>query len=139
MAPGTNLGAATPVSLFGPATSPAPKPAPSGEGAKNEHPAAPASEDTLQTKATNDAAAYIRGLAALHGRNADWAERAAREAVSLPFDAALEQHVIDLVASDVPDLLAKADGRIVLVQASAFGHTRPGTDRGRTELARPAA
>jgi membrane-bound serine protease (ClpP class) len=115
MAPGTNLGAATPVSLFGPATSPGPKPAPSSDGAKNDHPAAPA-EDTLLTKATNDAAAYIRGLAILRGRNADWAEKAVREAVSLPYDAALEQHVIDLVASDVPDLLAKADGRIVLVQ-----------------------
>jgi membrane-bound serine protease (ClpP class) len=115
MAPGTNLGAATPVSLFGPATSPGPKPAPSGD-ARNDHPAAPA-EDTLLTKATNDAAAYIRGLGLLRGRNADWAEKAVREAVSLPVDAALEQHVIDLVATDVPDLLAKADGRIVLVQS----------------------
>jgi membrane-bound serine protease (ClpP class) len=48
-------------------------------------------------KVTNDSAAYIRALAVLHGRNADWAEKAVREAVSLPYDAALDQHVIDLV------------------------------------------
>ncbi len=64
----------------------------------------------------NDAVAYIRGLATVHARNADWAEKAVREAVSLPYDAALEQHVIDLVASDVPGLLAKANGRGVIVQ-----------------------
>jgi membrane-bound serine protease (ClpP class) len=116
MAPGTNLGAATPVSLFGPTPLPGPETAPPGDGTKTDHLAAGTSRDALLTKVTNDAAAYIRSLAVLHGRNADWAEKAVREAVSLPYDAALDQHVIDLVANDVPDLLAKADGRTVIVQ-----------------------
>ncbi len=115
MAPGTNLGAATPVSLFGSTPLPRPETTP-GEGNKNGHSAAAEPSDALLAKATNDAVAYIRGLAALHGRNADWAEKAVREAVSLPYDAAFDQHVIDLVASDLPDLLAKADGRTVIVQ-----------------------
>jgi membrane-bound serine protease (ClpP class) len=116
MAPGTNLGAATPVSLFGPTPLPGLETASPGNGAKTDHPVAGMSPDALLTKVTNDAAAYIRSLAVLHGRNADWAEKAVREAVSLPYDAALDQHVIDLVANDVPDLLAKADGRTVTVQ-----------------------
>ena len=67
------------------------------------------------TKITNDAVAYIRGLAQLRHRNADWAERAVREAVSLPYDAALAQRVIDLVAASEAELLRQADGRTVLV------------------------
>jgi membrane-bound serine protease (ClpP class) len=63
----------------------------------------------MESKAVNDAAAYIRGLAQLRGRNADWAERAVREAVSLPAEEALREKVIDLVAADVPELLAKLD------------------------------
>ena len=98
MAPGTNLGAATPVSLFGPTPLPGPAPAPGGEG-KPSQPARAPPRDALLTKVTNDSVAYIRALAVLHGRNADWAEKAVREAVSLSYDAALEQHVIDLVAS----------------------------------------
>lgn len=109
MAPGTNLGAVAPVSLFG--STPLPQPERAKPGS-----AAGAPPEAMQVKVTNDAAAYIRGLAVLHGRNADWAEKAVREAVSLPYDAALDQHVIDLVASDVPDLLAQADGRSVIVQ-----------------------
>jgi membrane-bound serine protease (ClpP class) len=100
MAPGTNLGAATPVPLFGESRLPTPGKTP----------------DTLATKTANDAAAFIRGLATLHGRNADWAERAVREAVSLPYDAALAEHVVDLVAGDLAGLLAAADGRTVIVQ-----------------------
>jgi membrane-bound serine protease (ClpP class) len=107
MAPGTNLGAATPISLLGP---------PPNDRAKTNHDAPGQTPDTLLTKVTNDAAAYIRSLAVLHGRNADWAEKAVREAVSLPYDAALDQHVIDLVANDIPDLLTQANGRTVLVQ-----------------------
>jgi len=106
MAPGTNLGAATPVSLFG--ETPLPKP-------DTGKPAPAAGGDAELAKVTNDAAAYIRGLATMHDRNAEWAERAVREAVSLPWDAALAQHVIDIVAASVPDLLAQADGRSVLV------------------------
>ncbi len=107
--PGTNLGAATPVSLFGSTPLPQPGATPAGNGGKRP-------VDAEEMKIANDAAAYIRSLAALHGRNADWAEKAVREAVSLPYDAALDQHVIDLVASDVPDLLAKANGRRVIVE-----------------------
>ena len=89
---------------------------PAGDGDKADKPAKVAPRDAELTKATNDAVAYIRGLATLHARNADWAEKAVREAVSLPYDAALEQHVIDLVANDLPDLLAKANGRRAIVQ-----------------------
>ena len=113
MAPGTNLGAATPVSLFGPTPLPGPVTPPADDGGK---PATSAPRDALFTKVTNDSVAYIRALAALHGRNADWAEKAVREAVSLSYEAALDQHVIDLVAFDLPDLLAKADGRSAIVR-----------------------
>src|SRR5262249_51986679 len=71
----------------------------------------PKARDAELVKITNDAVAYIRGLATLHNRNADWAEKAVREAVSLPYDAALDQPVIDLVADDLQDLLAKVNGR----------------------------
>src|SRR6185437_15565312 len=79
---------------------------------------APESSPSLTTeerKQINDAVAYIRSLAELRGRNADWAERAVRGAASLPANAALQDHVIDLIANDVPDLLAKLDGRQVKV------------------------
>lgn len=112
MAPGTNLGAATPVSMFSPTPMPGPVPAP--DRAESKKP--PPDKDAELTKVTNDAVAYIRGLANLHARNADWAEQAVREAVSLPYDSALKEHVIDLVASDLSELLAKADGRSVIVQ-----------------------
>jgi membrane-bound serine protease (ClpP class) len=116
MAPGTNLGAATPVSMFGATPLPAPGNAPAPDaGRHDQQPAAEAAREAPLVKVTNDAAAYIRGLATMHDRNADWAERAVREAVSLPYDAALAQHVIDIVATSVPDLLAQADGRSVLV------------------------
>jgi membrane-bound serine protease (ClpP class) len=108
MAPGTNLGAATPIQIGMPSPS-APEPkAEKDKGKKDdEH------QDTLSRKQIHDAAAYIRGLAQLRGRNADWGEKAVREAVSLSADEALSQHVIDLTARDVPDLVAKLDGRKV--------------------------
>ena len=107
MAPGTNLGAASPVSIGG---------APSRQekkekGAKDESVAD--AMDTMTRKVTHDAAAYIRSLAKLRGRNADWGERAVREAVSLPADEALKLKVIDLMADDVPALLKSLDGRTV--------------------------
>ncbi|MFZ3261868.1 MAG: nodulation protein NfeD, partial [Thiobacillus sp.] len=69
--------------------------------------------DAKMRKAVHDAAAYIRGLAELRGRNAEWAERAVREAVSLPASEALGLKVIDLVATDLDDLLRQLNGRVV--------------------------
>ncbi len=71
--------------------------------------------DTLTAKSTNDAVAFIRSLAELHGRNADWAEKAVREAATLNARQALEAHVIDLVAADVDELLRAINGRRVVL------------------------
>lgn len=123
MAPGTHLGAATPVSLGGstplplpvpPAPVPAPgKPANTGSAA----PPAPAGAggDAEEHKVLNDAIAYIRSLAQLRGRNAAWAEQAVRGAATLTASEALNKHVVDFVARDVADLLAQADGRVIEV------------------------
>ena len=67
----------------------------------------------MERKVVNDAVAYIRGLAELRGRNADWAEQAVRGAASLSATAALQQHVVDVIARDLPDLLHQIDGREV--------------------------
>ncbi|MDD1013019.1 NfeD family protein [Pseudomonas rubra] len=106
MAPGTNLGAATPVQIGGlPGT-------PKDPAAPTSDKQAPNSEqDTLTRKQINDAAAYIRGLAQLRGRNADWAEQAVRQSVSLPANEALRLKVIDRIANDLPDLLRQLDGK----------------------------
>jgi membrane-bound serine protease (ClpP class) len=69
----------------------------------------------MEVKATNDAAAYIRSLAELRGRNADWAERAVRQAASLSAEDAAQQHVVDFIAADIGELLEKANGRTVNV------------------------
>jgi len=98
MAPGTNVGAASPVSIGAPQQPGQDK----GDKKGKSDPV-----DTMTKKVTNDAVAYIRGLAEMRGRNADWAERAVREAVSLSAQQALKLKVIDHVAADVPDLLAK--------------------------------
>jgi membrane-bound serine protease (ClpP class) len=141
MAPSTNLGAATPVQIGGggggqdddEGLTPAERVRDalqdeegdaneeSGEEADGEADAAtdgateaessqPAG-DAMSRKAIEDAVAYIRGLAERHGRNADWAERAVREAVSLTASEALEMNVIDLVADSIPALLEAVDGR----------------------------
>ena len=137
MAPATNLGAATPVSIGGepapepgqtpnPNPSPTPNATPQGAnptGAPNE-PSTPAPKQqtpsptvtpqpstAMERKVVNDAVAYIRSLAELRGRNAEWAEQAVRGAASLSATAALKQKVIDVVARDMPDLLAQIDGR----------------------------
>jgi membrane-bound serine protease (ClpP class) len=105
MAPGTNLGAATPVSLGGPS------PMPGGAAKEKDGKETAVPGDAHVQKAVHDAEAYIRGLAILRGRNVEWGERAVREAVSLSATEALEQKVIDVVARDVPDLLQRIDGR----------------------------
>ncbi|MGB5579805.1 MAG: nodulation protein NfeD [Woeseia sp.] len=130
MAPTTHLGAATPVSLGGgespkPPTpldrSPVPDPT-ADDGAKD----IPENEETSDKQATqpgsamerkvlNDAIAYIRGLAEAHGRNADWAELAVRDAATLTATEALEQNVIDVIAASQAELLEAIDGRTVNV------------------------
>ena len=138
MAPATNLGAATPVSIGGesspePSPAPEPGPAPSAKPESNSTPAQkpivapnptsgptklptfPVPATAMERKVINDAVAYIRGLAELRGRNADWGEAAVRGAASLPASAALQQNVIDVIAQDIPDLLSKINGREVKV------------------------
>lgn len=111
MAPATNLGAATPVAIGAESSSAPPTPAqPQSDGRKPSGQAEiPASSS--EHKAVNDAVGYIRALAQLRGRNADWAESAVRSAASLSADDALQQHVIDAIAKDVPDLLQQINGR----------------------------
>jgi membrane-bound serine protease (ClpP class) len=112
MAPGTHLGAATPV-MIGGAPSPLPGGAPTPDDKEKPTGGANPPGDAMSAKVVNDAAAYIAALAALQGRNAEWAERAVREAATLTAEQAHAQRVIELVAGDVPALLAQADGRTV--------------------------
>jgi membrane-bound serine protease (ClpP class) len=122
MAPGTNLGAATPVQIGSPIPG-LPETTPDKDGKdKKDGDRQPKSKDAMTEKATNDAVAFIRSLAELRGRNADWAEKAVREAASLSANGALQVHVIDLVARDQADLLKQIDGRVVEV---AGGPPRP--------------
>lgn len=107
MAPGTNLGAASPVSIM--------PSAPEKDDKKEKG----GGTDTMMKKVTHDAAAYIRSLAQMRGRNADWAERAVREAVSLPAEEAAKIKVIDFVAADLPELLGKIDRKAKLETARA--------------------
>ncbi len=141
MAPATNLGSATPVSIGGEGPSfpsddeesdeetdegtakPDAKDAKTDKADKGARDANKArrrggSETAMDRKVINDAVGYIRGLAELRGRNADWAEKAVREGVNLQASAALALEVIDLIATDVPDLLAKLDGRTLKLGAT---------------------
>ncbi|MGQ0428940.1 MAG: NfeD family protein [Gammaproteobacteria bacterium] len=115
MAPGTNLGAATPVPIGGSPPSEDQDREDDAKDGENEDqaPAGTASD----RKAVNDAIAYIRSLADLRGRDPEFAEAAVREAASLPAQQALARGVIDLIATDVPALLAALDGREVKVGA----------------------
>ena len=117
MAPTTHLGAATPVSLGG---DDAPIPQPPGDRKSDDSESEDDEEQSdsdpsgaMEKKILNDAIAYIRGLAEAHGRNADWAEEAVREASTLTAKEALEQNVIDLIASNLDELLSAIDGREV--------------------------
>jgi membrane-bound serine protease (ClpP class) len=115
MAPATNIGAASPVSLGG-----GNLPSPSSSSGK---PAA--NESTEMRKVTNDAVAYIRALAERRGRNAGWAEKAVRDAVSVSGEEALKLRVVDLIAPNLAQLLVDVDGRKVETAAGARTlHTR---------------
>jgi membrane-bound serine protease (ClpP class) len=138
MAPGTNLGAATPI-LLGGMPPPAGQPTqPTGrtdqQGDETAGRAKPGDapirqpQDAESRKMVNDAVAYIRSLAELHGRNADWAAEAVREAVSLSASEALKLRVVDVIADDVPDLLRKIDGRTVIVAGKAGRLATAGLD-----------
>jgi membrane-bound serine protease (ClpP class) len=145
MAPGTNTGAATPVQLGGGAPTPSDNPFPmpsapdltedpaaedsnssgeAGSEADATEQAAPeevadsaplSNNDALRAKVINDSSAYIRALAKLRGRNAEWAEMAVREAASISAEEALEIGVIDIVADNLNDLLTQLDGRVVVI------------------------
>ncbi len=131
MAPATNVGAATPVAVGGasperpPREEPAgaaprdavprdARPGPVGDAPSGRSSASGEPRNAAERKAVNDSAAYLRGLAELRGRNADWAEQAVRAAASLPAEEALAQGVIDVVAPDLPALLERIDGRQVV-------------------------
>ena len=110
MAPATNLGAATPVQVGGLPKTPTDPTGVAGEEKGDD------GKTSMERKIINDAAAYIKGLAKLRGRNEAWAERAVREAASLTADEALENNVIDIVADDLTALLKQLDGREVNVK-----------------------
>lgn len=100
MAPGTNLGAATPVSI----------------GLEENSKSKPTQPSTMETKTVNDAAAYIRGLAQLRNRNAEWAEKAVRQSVSLSANEAQKINVINLIAKNIPDLLTQLNNKTIDMQ-----------------------
>ncbi len=119
MAPGTSIGAATPIQLGGPPT-PAPSPAPApvpGPGGRERRDERSGSEAALERKIVNDAVAFIRALGQMRGRNVEWAERAVRDAATLTADDALEVGVIEIVARDLDHLLAQLEGRTVAMPA----------------------
>jgi membrane-bound serine protease (ClpP class) len=134
MAPATNLGAATPVRIGAPSGVPQEpekdekdkneqkqEAGKKGEDKQSEKPAAsPKSQDAMEKKIINDAVAYIRGLAQMRGRNVEWAEKAVREAASLPAEEAVKLKVVDLMANDVTDLLDKVNGRKVEMKSGTL-------------------
>src|SRR6202022_3030291 len=113
MAPGTNIGSAHPVSLSGSTPAANPTASPGASGATSTAP------DIESQKIENDAAAYIRALATLHHRNADWAEKAVRQSINAPADDAVKLGVVDFETRDLDTLLQDLDGR----QVSKGGHT----------------
>ena len=104
MAPGTHLGAASPVSLAG------------GFGQDK----ASKKKSTMTKKATNDAVAYIRSLAQLHKRNVNFAEKAVLDAATLTASEALEKNVVNLIASDMPALMKKLNGYRVVINGKTI-------------------
>ncbi|MGI9479362.1 MAG: NfeD family protein [Hyphomicrobiaceae bacterium] len=112
MAPGTHLGAATPIQMQLPGLPQSPKPAPGSKEPRG------GGADAAKNKMINDAVAYLRSLAQLRGRNVEWADKFVREAATLTSAEALKEGVIDLIASDVPTLIAKLHGRRVEVKGT---------------------
>lgn len=110
MAPGTNVGAATPVQVGGIPSMPGGE-----EPKKDQKKPGQQPGSAMEAKAINDAAAFIRSLAELRGRNVEWAEKAVREAASISATAALKEGVIDIEARDMRDLLQQMQGRSVSV------------------------
>jgi len=129
MAPGTNLGAATPVAIGAPGIGSSPEPAEPGKGDKGK-----GHGDPMTAKRVSDASAYIRGLAQLRGRNAEWAEQAVREAASLSAEEAVAERVIDVVADSEAELLRALDGRETLIAGEP---RRMATREARTEVLDP--
>ena len=122
MAPATNIGSSTPVSIGG--GNPLPLPGqPKDEkpeaGPPEQNGDSPPPANAMDRKVINDAVAYIRGIAELRGRNVEWAEQTVREASNLPAREALELGVIDLVAEDLEDLLAQIDGMTVKLDSGS--------------------
>src|SRR5690606_10409149 len=109
MAPATHLGAATPIQMGAPGITPSPS-------EKKDQPSEP---DAAERKLINDAVAYLRGLAELRNRNADWAEKAVREGATLTSTKALEENVIEFIAADLSQVLEAADGRTVTTSAGS--------------------
>ncbi|HEV7913847.1 MAG TPA: nodulation protein NfeD, partial [Albitalea sp.] len=120
MAPASNLGAATPVEIGLPSGGRPDAPPPPRRASDAASAGSPDHGDAMAAKRIADASAYIRSLAQLRGRNAEWAEKAVRESVSLSAHEALAGKVIDLVAADVPDLLRQADGRRVAMPGATL-------------------
>jgi len=127
MAPTTHLGAATPVSLTGDSVTPEEDTEDAEDATETEETtddeeqpdadqkADPQPGTSMERKVLNDAIAYIRGLAERHGRNADWAEDAVRDAATLTAKEALEQNVIEFIADDHAELLEMIDGHEVMI------------------------
>jgi len=113
MTPGTNLGAATPVQLIGPTETPGEHPGKDQSADQTSSNKSP--KNAMAQKAINDAVAYIRSLAEMRGRNADWGEQAVREAASLSAEKALKLNVVDILATDRYELLKQFDQRKINV------------------------
>ncbi|MDP3074926.1 nodulation protein NfeD [Bradyrhizobium sp.] len=127
MAPGTNIGAATPVDLGG--LPGLPRPTAPQRDEKDKDKANPAADTAAQRKTLNDTIAMLRSLAQLRGRNVEWAEKAVRDAATLTAEDALKESVIDVVALGLDDLLTKIDGRKITINAVEHTITTNGATR----------
>lgn len=111
MAPSTHLGSATPVQMGG-SSLPSDDTEESDDASRSQR-----EGSAIERKVLEDAVSFIRSLAERHGRNADWAEEAVRDAVNLNANQALEQNVIDVIARDIADLLLQLEGRSVVMES----------------------